>query len=224
VTGDSVTRLLADLAAARDVGQAMASREALGLRAVEPGTGGRSYVVAFDGPSFLCLDGSFGAERSLVRVRAVAHASLVVEHAEALIDPTALRAVGSTSVRLEPWQDEVPAAVAALRRAAVAADDLAEWREDPLRAVASLPALDDALIRHERLRGAYAAFVQATDPLVERQDSLDVGLLQALTEIESIADTAGLGASLAGFLAQSMQAIGEGADEMVAAILTPLVS
>lgn len=223
MSGDSVTLLLADLTAACDAGQAMVGREVLGLRAVEPGTGGRSYLVAFDGPSFLCLDGSFGAERSLVRVRAVAHAGLVVEHAEALIDPAALRAVGPISVRLAPWEEQVPAAVAALRRAAAAADDLAEWREDPLRAVASLPALDDALIRHERVRGAYAAFVQATDPLVERQDSLDAGLLQVLTEVESVAATAGLAAPLAGFLAQSMQAIGEGADEMVAAILTPLV-
>lgn len=224
MSDDPATRLLADLAAARDAAQAITDRQALGLRAVEPGTGGRSYVVAFDGPGFVCLNEVCEPEPSLVRMRSVAHACLVVEHAEVLLDPAALRAVGPTAVRLEPWEGELHTAVAALHRAAVAADDLADWRDDPLRAIASLPALDDALIRHERVRGAYAAFVKATDQLVERQDSLGADLLQVLTEVEAVAGRAGLGASLAGVLAQSMDRLAEGADEMVGASLTPLIS
>ena len=57
---------------------------------------------------------------------------------------------------------------------------------------------------------------------MERQDSLDPALLQALIEVERAADAAGLGASLGKMLAEAMPGIVEAADEMARAHVTPL--
>ena len=120
------------------------------------------------------------------------------------------------------WVGAMPAAVEALGRAAAAADDLATWREDPRRIIASLIDLDEAAAIQERAHAAYATFAGLTEPLVERQDSLDPALLQALIEVERAADAAGLGASLGKMLAEAMPGIVEAADEMARAHVTPL--
>jgi archaellum biogenesis protein FlaJ (TadC family) len=99
---------------------------------------------------------------------------------------------------------------------------LADWREDPLRVIASLVALDDAIARQDRARAAYASFVGATEPLVAKQDELAPDFVRALGAVESAAAAAGLADALGGVVAAGMDAIEEGADEMTAAHITPL--
>ena len=123
---------------------------------------------------------------------------------------------------LEPKTKAMKAAVEALGRAADAADALAEWRDDPRRIVASLVDLDEATAIQERAHAAYATFAGVTEPLVERQDSLDAALVTALVDVERAADAAGLGASLGKLLAEAMPGIVEAADEMARAHVTPL--
>ncbi len=222
VSGDPFTRLSSDVESAVAAAIAVAGMDPLGLRPVEPGTGGRGYVVAFDGPAFLCLNTDLKPERSAARADELARAVLLVESAEVLLDPVALRALAPAAEALAPWEADLTMALDALSRAGEAALHLAEWREDHLRAVASLVALDDAIGRQGRARGAYAAFVGATETLVARQESLDPAMVRALAAAESAAAAAGLADSLGGVLAASMGSIEEGAAEMMAAHLTPL--
>ncbi len=70
--------------------------------------------------------------------------------------------------------------------------------------------------------GAYARFVRASDPLVERQDSLDPGLIAALRSVEESAARAGAAERLADQLARAMEECDEGAGQMVAANLVRL--
>jgi hypothetical protein len=83
--------------------------------------------------------------------------------------------------------------------------------------VASLPDLDRAVALHERLVGAYARFVRASEPLVAAQDTLSSALIDALRELEAAAGRAGAGERLAERLAAALPECREGADEMVAA-------
>ncbi len=222
VSSDPISRLSSDLESAVAAAIEVAGMEPLGLRPVEPGTGGRGYVVAFDGPAFLCLNTDLKPERSAARADELARAVLLVENAEELLDPVALRALAPAVAALAPWEADLTMALDALSRAGEAALYLAEWREDDLRAVASLVALDDAIGRQNRARGAYAAFVGATETLVAQQESLDTAMVQALGAAESAAAAAGLADSLGGVLAASMGVIEDGAAEMMAAHLTPL--
>ena len=220
-----------DLDIARMEGYMMAAREAavgvagvpmLGLRAVRPGAGGRAWLVALEGPAFLCLDDALDPEPSLTRFRDVAQAGLAAELVDDAVDAAALRAFRAPADAMAAWVGDMPAAVEALGRAAAAADELATWREDPRRIIASLIDLDEAAAIQERAHAAYATFAGLTEPLVERQDSLDPALLQALIEVERAADAAGLGASLGKMLAEAMPGIVEAADEMARAHVTPL--
>ncbi len=222
VSSDPLTRLSSDIESAVAAAIEVAGMEPLGLRPVEPGTGGRGYVVAFDGPAFLCLNTDLKPERSAARADELARAVLLIESAEELLDPVALRALTPAVEALAQWEEDLTMALHALSRAGEAALHLAEWREDHLRAVASLVALDDAIGRQNRARGAYAAFVGATETLVTQQESLDTAMVQALGAAESAAAAAGLADSLGGVLAGSMGLIEEGAAEMMAAHLTPL--
>ena len=78
--GEAALRDLVErLGAARDAAAALAGRPALGVRAVEPAHGRRSYLCAFEGPAFVCLDDRLAAERDARRVREAASASLLWE-------------------------------------------------------------------------------------------------------------------------------------------------
>ena len=217
-----VDALAAEMAAARDAAEALAARPMAGLRAVRPGTGGLAWLVAFEGPAFLCLGADLRPVGSLARVRDVAQASLAAEVVEDMVDADALRALRPHVDVLAPWRADMPAAVDALGRAAGAAEDLAEWRDAPERIVASLVAMDAAVGMQERAHAAYATFVGVTEPLVSRQDDLDRELLAALASLEQAAGQAGLGASLGKVVGEGMGAIVEAADELAAAHLTPL--
>ena len=222
MSGDHIDRLAGMLASAAEAAAGVSGSAPGGVRAVEPGPHGRWYLVALEGPSFLCLRADLEPEESLAAVDEVARACLLVESAEALIDAGALRAVQGAATGLAPWEGELPDAHAAMVRAAAASALLADWADDPLRAVASVVALDDAIALQDRARGAYAAFVGATDPLVARQGGLDQDLVRALGAAENAAAAAGLADALAGVLAGGMEAIGEGAAEMTALHVTPL--
>lgn len=223
MSGDlDIARMEGDMMAAREAAVGVAGVPMLGLRAVRPGAGGRAWLVALEGPAFLCLDDALDPEPSLTRFRDVAQAGLAAELVDDAVDAAALRAFRAPADAMAGWVGDMPAAVEALGRAAAAADDLATWREDPRRIIASLIDLDEAAAIQERAHAAYATFAGLTEPLVERQGSLDPALLQALIEVERAADAAGLGASLGKMLAEAMPGIVEAADEMARAHVTPL--
>lgn len=223
MSGDlDIARMEGDMMAAREAAVGVAGVPMLGLRAVRPGAGGRAWLVALEGPAFLCLDDALDPEPSLTRFRDVAQAGLAAELVDDAVDAAALRAFRAPADAMAGWVGDMPAAVEALGRAAAAADDLATWREDPRRIIASLIDLDEAAAIQERAHAAYATFAGLTEPLVERQDSLEPSLLQALIEVERAADAAGLGASLGKMLAEAMPGIVEAADEMARAHVTPL--
>lgn len=223
MSGDlDIARMEGDMMAAREAAVGVAGVPMLGLRPVRPGAGGRAWLVALEGPAFLCLDDALDPEPSLARFRDVAQAGLAAELVDDAVDAHALRAVRPSVEAMAAWATELPAAVEALGRAADAADELAAWREDPRRVVASLVDIDEAAAVQERAHAAYATFAGLTEPLVERQDSLDAALLQALVDVERASDAAGLGASLGKMLAEAMPGIVEAADEMARAHVTPL--
>jgi hypothetical protein len=111
---------------------------------------------------------------------------------------------------------------ASLEVVATRALELAAWRDEPLRALASLPALDDGVALHERLVGAYARFVRASEPLVAVQETLAPELIAALREVEESAGRAGAAERLADRLAGAMPECEDGADQMIGAHLTRL--
>lgn len=223
MSGDlDIARMEGDMMAAREAAVGVAGVPMLGLRAVQPGTGGRAWLVALEGPAFLCLDDALDPEPSLARFRDVAQAGLAAELVDDLLDAAALRAFRAPATAMEAWAADIAAAAEALARAADATDELAAWRDDPRRIIASLVDLDEAAAIQERAHAAYATFAGLTEPLVERQGSLDPALLQALIDVERAADAAGLGASLGKMLAEAMPGIVEAADEMARAHVTPL--
>lgn len=218
----ALSDLVARLASARDAAIGLTGRDPLGVRAVEPAAERRSYLAAFDGPAFLCLAADLSAEVDVRRAREAASASLLWEHVEVLIDAGALRDLARAAGRLLARGGDPADVAESLELVAARALDLAAWRGDPLRALASLPQLDDAVALHERLVGAYARFVRASEPLVSVQDSLAPELIEALRAVEEGAGRAGAAQQLAGRLAGAMPECEDGADQIVAAHLTRL--
>jgi voltage-gated potassium channel Kch len=223
---EELRELAERLAAARDAAAAAAGgRPPLGVRAVEPAPGRRGYLVAFEGPGFLCLAGDLTPERGLARARRTASAGLLWEHAEELVDADALRelarAVGSFLARGARGPG-VAESSEALERVAARAIELAAWRERPIRALARVEDLDEAARLQERLAGAYARFMRASDPLVAVQETLDAELVQRLRAVEEAAGRAGAGERLADRLARALPDSDEGADQILAAHITRL--
>jgi hypothetical protein len=221
--GQALLRDLVEaLGAARDAAAAVAGRPALGVRAVEPARGRRSYLCAFEGPAFLCLDDRLAAERDARRVREAASASLIWEHVESLVDAELLRDLAAAIGRLLARGGDPPEVAASLEVVAARALELARWRDDPARAVASVPDLDAAIALQERLVGAYRRFLRASEPLVAVQDRLDAGLVDALREVEERAGPAGASERLADRLAAAMPETEDGAGQVVRAHVTRL--
>jgi hypothetical protein len=214
--------LVDDLGAARDAATAVAGRPPLGVRAVEAAHGGRTYLCAFEGPAFLCLDARLAPERDARRVREAAAASLLWERVESLIDAAALRDLAGAIGRLLARGGEPPEVAASLEVVAARALELARWRDDSLRALASVPELDRAIALQERLVGAYRRFLRASEPLVEEQDRLDPGLVEALGDVERSAGPAGASERLAERLAAALPEGEDGADQVVRAHVTRL--
>jgi hypothetical protein len=209
------------LAAAYAVAEATIKRAPLGLRAVEPGRG-RWYLVAFDGPAFLCLTADLRPESVERAVQDVAAAGLLYERLEQYVAAEALRGVAAAAGKVVARSEEDAATLDALVRLGQEALDLAAWSDAPERVVASVPQLDAASLLHEQLRRTYARFVAATDPLVAVQDTLPPERMAALRGVEEAAGEAGLGENLAQRLGAAMEDCSVAAAEIAAAHITPL--
>jgi hypothetical protein len=223
VTDDVALQALVDeLGAAREAAGAIAGRAPLGLRAVELADDRRAYLCAFEGPAFLCLDAELRPEASARAARQVATAGLLWEQAEGLVDAGLLRELAGAIGRALAMGVEGAGVGDALGEVAELALALAAWREEPRRAVASLPDLDAGVARQERLLIGYGRFVAASEPLAADQDRLAPDLVQALRGVEEAAVRAGAVDRLAVRLADAMPGCDEGAGEIVAAHLTRL--
>ncbi len=219
---DPADRLLADLQRAHHEAAALAGHEPLGVRVVERVPDQREYLVAFDGPSFLCLDPELGAERRAHVVREAASASILWERVEEEVDATRLRGLAAAAGRvlaIGMSDDEIGGTLQLVAQRAL---DLAAWRERPERAVATLTEADVAIQGQEALHRAYGAFVARSEPLVERQDELPGDLVDALRAFEESAGAAGAGRRLADALAEALPACHEQAEQIVSFHLTPL--
>ena len=214
--------LVQSLGAARDAAEAIAGRAPIGIRAVEPAPGRRGYLCAFEGPAFLCLDAELAPERDARRVRESASASLLWEGLESLVDAGELRGLAGAVGRLLARGSDPPEVAASLEVVAARALDLARWRDDPGRALASVPELDRVIAIQERLMGAYRRFLRASEPLVELQDRLEPGLVEALRDVEVSAAPAGAAERLADRLAAALPESEDGADQVVRAHITRL--
>jgi hypothetical protein len=215
-------RLLRDLGAAHAAAAALAGHEPLGVRAVQWAPATRAYLCAFNGPAFLCLASDLSAERSLRRAREIAGTGLLWEHLEALVDAPALRDLAAATGRALALGDAPREVMSSLETLAARAIELADWRDRPERALASLVDIDAATATQERLHAAYGLFVRASDPLVEIQERLDPGLVGALRSVEEAAAAARAAERLTELLARSLAESADGADQVVAAHLTPL--
>lgn len=219
---NAAQRLLGELGAAHAAAAAIAGREPLGVRAVEWAPGARAYLCAFDGPAFLCLARDLAPERSAPRAREIAGAGLLWEHLELIVDAEALRELVATVGRALAATAEPREVMASIETLAARALELAEWRERPERAMASLVDMDAATAIQERMYAAYGLFVRASDPLVEVQDRLDPGLVGALRAVEQAAAVARATERLTDLLAVALAECADGADQVVLAHLTPL--
>jgi hypothetical protein len=215
--GAAVRDLVERLGAARDAAAAAAGETPLGVRAVEAVAGRRAYVAAFPGPAFLCLDERLAPEADPRRAHQTASASLLWEHVEAIVDAGALRDLAAAIGRLLALGGDPADVTGPLETVATRALELAAWREDPLRAVASVPDIDAGAALQDRLCGAYARFMRASDPLVAVQDTLPDALIAALRDVEEAAARAGAADRLSDRLAAAMPECEEGAGQMVAA-------
>ena len=227
VTTDAQEQELLDLVrgleAARDAAAELAGRPPLGLRAVEAAAGRRSYLCAFEGPSFLCLTSDLQPEPVARRAHEAASASLLWEHLESAVDADALRDLASAIGRLLALSADPPEVGAALEVVAARALRLAAWRDESLRALASLSAADDASALQDRLAGAYARFLRVSEPLVEIQEELPEGVVTALRDVEESAARAGAVDRLVDRLRLVMPECEDGAEQMVGAHLTRLI-
>lgn len=215
-------QLVADLGAARDTAEAIAGDRPLGVRAVEVLPGRRSYLVAFAGPRFLCLDAALAPERSGRRARETASAGLLAEHAENVLAPDALRGLAEAVGRALGVGIEPPEVGEALADVAQRALEVAAWSDAPERAVASVPDLEEAVTLQARLYRAWGNYVKVSEPLAENQDALDAQTIAALRGVEEAAAAAGAAQALTDVLAQALAGCDAGAEEIVEAHLTRL--
>ena len=221
MTDDLLEALVARLGDASAQAHATVGSAPVGVRAVEPASGQRWYLCAFDGPRFLCLDATMRVERDRRRVRQAATCALLVEHVEGLIEQGELDILASASSALATHVEAVDLRDA-LGGLAAAAAQLSNWCAAPDRAIASLAALEAGIQIHDAARRQYERFVEGTQPLVAIQDRLADELIAALRDVEEAAGRAGIAGAIPGAIAQAMQTLDTGAAEILAAHVTPL--
>jgi hypothetical protein len=221
---DALEDLVLRLGNARASAEQHAARAPLGLREVELAMGARTYLCAFDGPGFLCLTHEGRPVTDAHVVQRTATVSLVWEQLEAEIDVSRLGEVSSAAARVLALTDEPAVMSDAIGATAEHAMAMAQWRESPLRAIASLTQIDVLFALQERANRAYGRFVQASEHLVAQQEQMTPELVATLGGFERAAITAGLGMRLADRLGAVVSACDQGAAEIVAAHLTPLDS
>lgn len=214
--------LVNDLARAREVGLALVGAEPIGIRPVEPSPTERHYMLAFDGPRFLILDGGWQPVSSARTAATVASAVLIVERAEDEVDVDDLHALARACGAVIAGGGVPKQIDTALQELASAALRTAAWRVRPMHVVASLAQVDTALRLHDGVRGAFAAYERDSGWLAEHQADLDAGLVTALAEIDRAAGQAHVGAPLGERLAGWMPDCDEGAKQVVAAYAVAL--
>lgn len=201
------------LAAARDAIDHMTGQPAAGVRAVEPRPDERYYMCVLADGGLTCLDDALGPVPRGDSVRAVLRAALLSEHAEESVDAAALDVLRNAAASLAARSDDAPLQVAC-RRLADAAGDLADWRRDPAREVATVADLDGAVRRHDAVRSAHVGFLAATDPLVPIQDTLPSDLIESLQSLEQASSQAGVGGALTPVLAAALEGIDQSLAEL----------
>lgn len=216
-----MTDLVADLEGAARGAAAVAGRDPIGVRAVEPSAGERWYLCAFEGPAFLCLDRDHNPEGARRRAQHAAGCALLVEHAESLLDAAELDLTAGVAGRVGAVLDDaaVAEALGALETGVAA---LAAWRSEPERAIASLPALETVIQLHDLARAGYQHFIEVSEPLVAIQDALPEEVVDGLRDLEEAAGRAGLARPLALAVSEAIAVIDAGTREILELHLTPL--
>ncbi len=212
---DALQALATDLERARDRAQEAFGGAVGGVRAVEVAPIGRHYLCALDDGRVAFLDGSFDPVADEEVRRQVAAAALAVEQVEEMIDAAECDMVASIAPRVAELVDDV-AIARSVRALAAAPADLGRWRADPIRALATIDALDGAAALHTTAHTAFQLFVAVTEPLVSVQHTLSDDLVRALGDLENACGRAGISGSLAGAMGAAMDGILEGADELAA--------
>lgn len=212
--------LVADLEGAAHSAAAVAGRDPVGVRAVEPSAGERWYLCAFEGPAFLCLDRDRNPEALRRLVQHAAGCALLVEHAESLVDSAELDVIAGIAGRVGAAIEGTVAE--ALEGLEVDVVTLSAWRAEPERAVASLPALETAIRLHDIARAGYERFVEVSEPLVSIQDTLPAEVVDGLRDLEQAAHRAGLVRPLALTVSEAIAVIDAGTREILEHHLTPL--
>ena len=212
---DPIAALVDELRAAQSEAARIVGAPARGTRVVDLAPGARWYLCAFEGPAFVCLTADRQPESDPHSVHQVAACALLVEHAESLVDGGELEVLAAVARRLVGQLDgEADGVLGAIDEGALA---LGAWSAAPARAIASLPALDTAVRLHDALRAAYERFVELTEPLVARQSELPGELVTSLQELDEAAGRSGAAQSLGAAIAEAMDPVSAGADEIVAA-------
>ncbi len=219
----TLAELAEHLTRAQEAAAAAAGRLPTGLRVVEPAPGHRWVLCAFDGPAFLCLDEKHQAEQSEEAVRRAAICALLVEQVESLVDAEELTLVAGICDRVAS-SDREGSLGEVLRDVARGARELEQWRRAPGRVVAAVAEIDHGVACHERVRRHYERFLELSEPLVAVQDTLPGDLVDALRDLDAAASRAGLTTALPVAVAGAFEGVEAGADEMIAAHLTPLTA
>ncbi len=223
MTDAALAELAEHLTRAQEAAAVAAGRPPTGLRMVEPAPGSNWFLCAFDGPAFLCLDERYQPETSEEAVRRAAICALLVEQVEGLVDAEELTLVVGICERV--GRTGVDSDVGdVLKDVARAARELEQWRSDSRRVVAAVEEIDHGVACHERARRHYERFLELSEPLVAVQDTLPGDLVDALRDLDAAASRAGLTMALPVAVAGAFEGVEAGADEMIAAHLTPLTA
>lgn len=211
--------LVADLTDAHMRSTAVVGREPDGVRAVEAGPAGRSYLCAFGDGTVLCLDRAGEVVRDPELVRTALCAALLVEEMERAIDPAELGALAGLARKVAALTEAQVAD--ALSELSDATERLARWRAAPERALATVVMLDEAVAHHDAARRAHLKFIAATDPLVPIQDTLSADVQAGLRDVEVACGACGIGSPLAAVLGQAVEQADAGARELLARSAVP---
>ncbi len=191
-----------------------------GIRAVEPEPRLRRYLCVRRDQEVFCVDADGHPVDDPEERRRTAAAVLLVEHVEECIDGEECRLVATLADRLTAAEvDERTATMASgLSRSATA---LADWRLDPMRAIARIAELDRAASLQSDAHVAHGGYLAATEPLVGIQDTLDGALVELLRDLENACGRAGIAASLSGTLATVMDQIDADAARLLGGDVAP---
>lgn len=214
--------LLAGLEAAAAAAESIAGEPAMGIRAVEDRPGERAYLCALPGPRFICLSSDLAPIERRDAALEVTSAALLVEHSDELLDEGRLQALAAAARRVLSAARPADAVEEAVGEVAERAVELADWSAAPARALASIPALDEAVVRHDELMVAWSTFVRASEPLAAAQERLSAEALDALRGLEEAAGAAGVATPLTGQLADALPRCRAGAREMLEHHVTAL--